>query len=272
MQSLDQNINAVCDEVRRTSLKDLNSVQLMRRFDSKFVVPESWIPELVIALEPSTHILEVDGQCFSDYENVYYETPDDLFLTDHLRGKARRMKIRTRKYSTNGLMFLEVKQRFPGGKTMKNRIDRGQSQGLVMSEEEMRFLQSHSDVAAALEPRIQGDFSRFTLVDFDRKERITVDRNLSSNLMGQEEHSLLKGMAVIEIKQPRPDRYGPAQMWLRTRRNRKGVVGRKTRISKYTMARLTCDKNIAGRTYLATHRRLQEACSWTKDLQAQSRP
>ena len=56
MQSLDQNINAVCDEVRRTSLKDLNSVQLMRRFDSKFVVPESWIPELVIALEPSTHL------------------------------------------------------------------------------------------------------------------------------------------------------------------------------------------------------------------------
>ena len=39
-------------------------------------------------------------------------------------------------------------------------------------------------------------------------------------------------------------------------------------MSKYTMARLDRDPDIAGRAYLATYRRLQDAQSWAGDLQA----
>jgi hypothetical protein len=256
----------------RTSLADLNAVQLMRRFDSKYVIPESWLSELILALSEDMHILEVEGQWDCRYQNVYYEFPDDQFLTDHLRGKARRMKIRTRSYGTNGLAFLEVKQRFPGGKTVKQRILRSEGEGLSFAQNELDFLRAFVAKPEMLEPRLEGAFQRLTLVDFKKSERITLDRSLSSNLIAQPPSALMQGLAVVEIKQTRPDRYGPAQQWFRSKTERRGLIARETSVSKYTVARLSCDDRIAGRTYLATHRRLQEACSWAKDLQAQSRP
>lgn len=256
----------------RTSLGELSAVQLMRRFDSKYVIPEFWLPELILALSDDMRILHVEGQWDCRYENVYYEFPDDQFLTDHLRGKARRMKIRTRTYGSNGLAFLEVKQRFPGGKTVKHRILRSEGAGLSFAQNELDFLRAYVAKPEMLEPRLEGAFQRLTLVDFKKSERITLDRSLSSNLIAQTPNALMPGLAVVEIKQSRPDRYGPAQQWFRSKTVRRGLIARVTSVSKYTVARLNCDDSIAGRAYLATHRRLQEACSWAKDLQAQSRP
>jgi len=272
MSTLQEQTQLAQAAIKPTSLGDLNAVQLMRRFDSKYVIPETWLPELISALANDMRILEVEGKWDCGYQNVYYEFPNDQFLTDHLRGKARRMKIRSRTYTTNGLAFLEVKQRFPGGKTVKNRILRPEGAGRVLSQSELSFLGEYVENPAALEPRLTGAFRRLTLVDFNKSERITLDRHLESGLIGQGEQMLMPGLAVVEIKQPRPDRYGPAQQWFKSKTERRGVIARETSVSKYTVARLSCDDRIAGRTYLATYRRLQEASSWAKDLQAQSRP
>ncbi|RPG80109.1 MAG: polyphosphate polymerase domain-containing protein [Crocinitomicaceae bacterium TMED114] len=268
MNTLIENLQLACDAMRRAGLERMDSVQLMRRFDAKYVVPESWLPGLVDAMKGHAHLLEVEGQWDARYDNVYYEPPGDDFLLDHLRGRSRRMKVRTRTYGSNGMSFLEVKRRFPGGRTLKDRMRRT-GEGVQLDAQEHTFLAQHVK-NMDLEPRLHGGFQRLTLVDFDRKERVTIDRGLTCGLHGEAPQSLLEGLAIIEVKQPRPDRYGPAQRWLRGKDGRQGIVGRKTRVSKYTVSRLMCDPDIAGRTYLSTYRRLQDARSWAEDLQAKT--
>ena len=46
----------------RTSLDAMEAVQLMRRFDTKYVLPESWLPDLFETMAPHAHVLEVAGQ------------------------------------------------------------------------------------------------------------------------------------------------------------------------------------------------------------------
>jgi hypothetical protein len=266
--TLTDRIAASVDEMPRTTLDALDAVQLMRRFDTKYVLPESWLPDLFASMAPHAHVLEVANQVECRYDNLYFELPGDHFLQDHLRGKARRMKVRSRTYGSNGLTFLEIKERVPGGRTEKHRVACPEGVQSELTEGQFQFVERHLNRARELEARLNGAFLRTTLVDFDRQERVTVDRRLEAGLVGQEMEPLLKGLAVIEIKQPRPDRYTPLQKWLRNLSGRKGALGRSTRMSKYTMARLARDPDIAGRAYLATYRRLQEAQSWAVDLQA----
>lgn len=266
--TLTETMASVLAAMHSTDLDALDSVQLMRRFDTKYVVPETWLPALYEVMAPHAHVLEVNGHRSSEYENLYFELPEDQFLQDHLRGKARRMKVRQRHYRSNGVVFLEVKQRLPGGRTVKDRMKRELENDAPLSPEEVSFLEQFMPSAKSLEPCLNGAFERTTLVDFNRKERITVDRGLTTGLVGRTLAPLIEGLAVIEVKQPRPDRYSPVQKWLRSQDERKGLVGRRTRMSKYTVGRMACDPDIAGRAYLATYRRLQDAISWAGDLQA----
>jgi len=246
----------------------MDSVQLMRRFDTKYVVPDIWLPALMEAMSAHAHVLSVSDELESRYSNLYFELPGDPFLQDHLRGKARRLKVRSRTYESNGMSFLEIKERQPGGRTVKHRMTRDSENPEMLSAVELAFVAPHVREENALEPRLYGSFLRTTLVDFNRKERVTIDRNLEAGKVGFPQQTLLKGLAVIEVKQPRPDRYSPVQKWLRNLDRRKGLIGRSTRMSKYTMARLDQDPDIAGRAYLATYRQLQEAQSWAAHLQA----
>ena len=57
------------------------------------------------------NILEVNNDKFSEYESLYFDQEDFKFYNDHHRGKSNRLKIRIRKYKSNGLAFLEVKKK-----------------------------------------------------------------------------------------------------------------------------------------------------------------
>jgi hypothetical protein len=268
MNTLNDRLTAAIAALPTTELGALNAVQLMRRFDTKYVVPETWLPQLMESMSGHAHVLSVEGDVECRYDNLYFELPGDRFLQDHLRGKARRMKVRKRRYASNNMAFLEVKERLPGGRTEKERIATGHGLSSSLSADEQAFLTSRVRHSEDLMPSLSGGFYRTTLVDFDRNERVTVDRTLNAAAMGGEDAPLLQGLAVIEVKQPRPDRYSPIQLWLRSLNDRKGIIGRETSMSKYTVARLARDGNIAGRAYLATYRRLINAQSWAGDLQA----
>lgn len=253
--------------IRGTDLGALESVQLMRRFDTKYVVPDHWVPGLLDALAPHVHILEVEGQRESEYGNLYFELPGDRFLQDHLRGKARRMKVRRRQYASNGQAFLEVKERLPGGRTVKERVACPADFEGPWTGETQELLARHLVLPEQLEPRLCGQFRRLTLVDFDRRERLTIDREIRAGLHGEALESLLPGLAVIEVKQTRTDHHSPVQLWLREHRGQ-GILARQTRMSKYAIGRLQCEPELTARTYLATQRRLREAISRAGDLEA----
>ena len=188
-----------------TDLGALDAVQLMRRFDTKYVVPETWLPDLIASMGDYAHVLSVDGEAECRYDNLYYELPGDRFLQDHLRGKARRMKIRKRHYTSNDLAFLEVKERLPGGRTVKERIATSSNISQPLSAEEVAFLGTRlRNAEEHIEPRLSGGFYRTTVVDFEPHR--TGDRGPQPQcrqVLGESQTPhCSKGLAVIEVKQP----------------------------------------------------------------------
>ena len=59
--TLTEDLAASVATLPRTSLDAMDAVQLMRRFDTKYVLPESWLPDLFETMAPHAHVLEVDG-------------------------------------------------------------------------------------------------------------------------------------------------------------------------------------------------------------------
>jgi hypothetical protein len=254
-------INGALEPFRRTSLDAMSELALLRRFDSKFVVPESWIPQILSGLQGSCSLLEVEGQTSTHYENLYFEWPEDGCLVDHLRGKGHRYKIRARSYSSSGVAFLEVKERMHNGRTVKHRVQRAEAVvDAALSAAERAFLKAALPHDKALTPALTSSFERITLADFERGERVTIDRQLKfEDAAGRQ--SDLCSLAVIELKQPRKTRNTPLHDVLKAwpSQERHGILGRSTRVSKYTVARLMCNPYLRRRTYGTTLRNLERA-------------
>jgi hypothetical protein len=261
MQKQFEAIQAALEPFRRTSLDAMSELALLRRFDSKFVVPESWIPQILNGLQGSCSLLEVEGESITHYENLYFEWPEDGCLVDHLRGKGHRYKIRARSYSSSGVAFLEVKERMHNGRTLKHRVQRAEaSVDPVLSAAERAFLKEALPHDRTLAPALTSSFERITLADFERGERVTIDRLLKfEDAAGR--RSDMHSLAVIELKQPRKTRNTPLHDVLKSwpSQERHGILGRSTRVSKYTVARLMCDPDLRRRTYGTTLRDLELA-------------
>ena len=89
---------------------EMDAVKLMNRVDTKFTISEKQFLEVFVDLKDEYNILEVNNDKFSEYESLYFDQEDFKFYNDHHRGKSNRLKIRIRKYKSNGLAFLEVKK------------------------------------------------------------------------------------------------------------------------------------------------------------------
>lgn len=188
------------------SLAEMDGVSLMNRTDTKFIIPQVLIPELLNEIIDDYRALEVEGKKISRYHSVYFDTPDMLYYHQHHRGKAKRVKVRMRKYVESELCFLEVKKKDKKGNTLKSRIiipDFEKENKL--NEDQRAFLEALAVPTNVLVPSIENSFSRITLVNKNLSERVTIDVNLCFN--GKE---LLQGpsggLAVIEMKQPGLDR------------------------------------------------------------------
>jgi hypothetical protein len=73
---------------KTTTLDTMADIALLKRFDSKFVVPSSWIPFILSGLESECQLLKTCGTLHTLYDNIYFDDPANICLEDHLRGKA----------------------------------------------------------------------------------------------------------------------------------------------------------------------------------------
>lgn len=187
------------------SLQEMSSVSLMNRVDTKFVTTAQKL-QLVLddALESGYRVCEIGGKRLLDYASVYYDTPDLKMYTAHRNGKKTRQKVRVRTYLVDNQTFLEVKRKSNKGRTKKKRImiphDAVMNFGAV--PEASDFLKSKSwwkpeDIT----PETTTDFSRFTLVNKEMTERVTVDLNLSFRNFRSGEEASLGDLVIIELKQ-----------------------------------------------------------------------
>lgn len=243
----------------------MDSVALMDRYDSKFLVPVDWLVPVVHDL--SEHqVLTVQGQASTSYNNLYFDTGEKRCLEDHIRGKSARFKIRIRHYDNTGVAFLEVKQRDVYGKTTKQRLERSNSSdwNAPLEDAERHFLGSLVPYADDLHPVLQSSFTRFTLVHLTTGERITFDQNLAFvNPSNHPEASAwmkpVPHLAVVEWKQPQINHQGSLIQAFRQQPGRRGPLGRALRMSKFVLGNSVIQPDRPMRSYQSALRDLRRA-------------
>ncbi len=191
------------------SLEDLTvRAELLRRFDTKYIVPLQRINDVYAALSDGTLILENDGRRTTSYVTAYFDSEHLHTYFDHLKKRRKRFKIRTRYYAepTNG--FLEIKIQMPRGQTRKARWPLDVSQAGPVLTDDHKVLLNEALQSSSYQPlshrycqTLTTTFSRTTLFDPVTLERITIDFDLLASADGASVE-LGHRHAIIEIKSP----------------------------------------------------------------------
>ena len=160
------------------ALKEMNSVSLLKRIDTKFLTTETKLLEVLPNLLDDYRILEIDENRLMNYATLYFDTEDLKSYMEHHNGKAKRQKIRMRKYIDSDLCFLEIKEKQNSGMTNKTRCTIANFE-TTLSAKSKEFIKKTTKKDLLLEPVLYNYFQRFTLVNTQRSERVTIDSCLN---------------------------------------------------------------------------------------------
>ena len=183
----------------KVTLVDLDQVKLMNRTDLKYCLHIKQLPEVLNAIKSDYLVLEINGETVFKYDNTYFDTPDNQMFICHQNGKSNRFKVRIRNYVESNLNFLEIKLKNNKGRTIKKRVVK-QEFIPEFTPTEIIFLEKVTPFSSLqLEPKIRSCFNRFTLVDKDFTQRVTID--LSPGFQNSDNKITLNNLVIIEIKQ-----------------------------------------------------------------------
>ncbi len=220
----------------KVTLPDLDKVQLMNRTDKKFCLHITQLPAVLEAIINDYSLLEIQGRTIFNYDNTYFDTPDNQMFLSHHNGKSNRLKIRIRRYVDSDLNFLEIKLKNNKGRTIKERIGK-QDFKPVFTFDEQNFLEQGTPFTwLQLQPKIRSFFNRFTLVNHQFTERVTID--ISPGFSNSEKEITLDKLVIIEIKQDKLSKESMISNALLTQR----IKGQG--ISKYCLGRALLEDNI----------------------------
>ena len=182
----------------KTTLAEMNSVSLMKRVDTKFILKESQLLEVLSKLYDDYKILQIDQERLMKYSTLYFDSQNKKCFKDHHNGKLNRYKIRMRKYLVSDICFLEIKKKNNLGITNKIRRQiKDFETDLTLDSKE--FITNSNINNIFLQPSLYNNFSRMTFVNKSEAERLTIDVDLSFSF-GAKEKKFDK-LVVIEIKQ-----------------------------------------------------------------------
>lgn len=182
----------------KTTLAEMNSVSLMKRVDTKFILKESQLLEVLSKLYDDYKILQIDQERLMKYSTLYFDSQNKKCFKDHHNGKLNRYKIRMRKYLVSDICFLEIKKKNNLGITNKIRRQIKDFETNLTTESK-EFITNSNINNLLLEPSLYNNFSRMTFVNKSEAERLTIDVDLSFSF-GAKEKKFDK-LVVIEIKQ-----------------------------------------------------------------------
>lgn len=195
-----QAVSSAVEAYEPISLKEMDSVELMNRFDTKYVFPIGALDNLLRSLKPQYRVLEVKGTRQCKYENRYFDTPQrDFFLAHHNR-KANRLKVRFRTYVDSNATFFEVKCKTNKGKTEKQRVSFSNIPEAIdpkLNDLLLRFM--NVDTIARLGPSMDNGFTRMTFVNKNLTDRLTIDTGVTFSFDNR--NADLHHMVILELKQ-----------------------------------------------------------------------
>ncbi|MCF6279929.1 MAG: polyphosphate polymerase domain-containing protein [Flavobacteriaceae bacterium] len=209
------NIKNIAKDFSSISLKEMDSVALMKRIDTKFVIRKDLLNEVLESIRNDYSVLEINNNRLMNYNSLYFDTDTKKFYYDHHNKRVRRTKIRIRKYVESDIYFLEIKQKDIKGNTIKNRIKINEFE-TDLSDNSKEFIKGVTEKDYQLNPSLWNSFKRITLVNKNAKERVTIDLNLSFSL--DEDKKSYDDLVIIELKQERYNRNSPIVKTLKKHR------------------------------------------------------
>ena len=194
----------VWEQMPTITLDEMSSIKLMNRVDTKYVMHEQQLEELLqMAVEEySVQIIGDVRAC--RYNTLYYDTADYDMYTRHHNQQLTRQKIRTRCYEESGQYFIEVKNKTNKGRTKKKRITIPASAfaDVTSNAAAEAFLREKAAYAPEeIEPALTTTFDRITLVNNAHTERLTIDANLRFGNLRKPTEGEMKGLVIVELKQ-----------------------------------------------------------------------
>lgn len=190
----------ILSSIPSIGLGELESVKLMDRTDTKYVVSSKRIPGILHQLNGDYKSLEINGIKSLPYLTKYYDTCDYYFYNQHVTSRSERCKVRFRTYQTTDTTFLEIKKHTRKNRTVKWRIESDLSRYDSFDSSAVHFLYSHiPDIPQFLKSSISNSFKRVTLACLNNNERITIDFDL---IFSDENGKVIQlpWLAIIEHK------------------------------------------------------------------------
>lgn len=232
---MNQNIKSIIETFRPISLAKMDAVSLMKRTDTKFIVPAELLPDILLAIRDDYQVLTINKNRIMTYASEYFDTENCTFYNDHHNGKASRIKVRIRNYVESGLYFLEVKLKNGKGVTNKKRIALNSFEK-DLSETSRAFIEKVTRKQFDLHATIINSFQRVTLVNTLDQERVTIDMSLS--YVKNDQTKDMGNLIVIELKQEKFDRNSSIVKCLNTLRIKPFSI------SKYCIGMLSIDPSL----------------------------
>lgn len=189
------------------ALAQLESMALMDRVDTKYLLTEAQLTGFLPALSAHYRVLEINQVRLSAYETVYFDTPDFALYRRHHDGRPNRYKVRGRRYADTNTAFMEVKFKTRLDRTLKHRVP---TRGLTttITPEVNSFLGCEIPVDPhTLLPILANSFFRLTLAGRQHPERVTIDLGLQFTRDGWT--VALPGLVVAEVKRAGAHRRSP---------------------------------------------------------------
>jgi len=203
------------------TLDEMSGIKLMNRTDTKFVTTLDQLHALLTLAQSEYRAQEVNGLRISGYYTAYFDTPDNNMYVVHQNGHVGRQKLRIRSYLDSGLNYLEVKTKNNRGRTRKKRVDMvgfdpyHPDHGIrfLRQDEQYRYYDSFLSMHLHYDPTILAEhlenrFTRITLVNKGKTERLTIDTDLRFHNLETDLKADLTGLVIIELKrdglQPSP--------------------------------------------------------------------
>ncbi|MDA3852929.1 MAG: polyphosphate polymerase domain-containing protein [Bacteroidales bacterium] len=193
-------VESVLNDMSSIDLEAMNHVKLMRRRDTKYVIPTDRLAEILELIKDDYRVFTLEGQHMQPYETVYFDTPSLKMYFEHHNRRLNRYKVRMRKYVISGESYLEIKFQNNRGETIKKRV-RADMNVEALNDANKSFLSVHSPFSFdEITPSLWNSFKRITLVSKHRPERLTIDLGLEFSEEKASDTEQLNQTCIIEVK------------------------------------------------------------------------
>lgn len=195
-------IENILQQFDTVSLKQLDSVELQNRIDTKYVLTIEQLALLLEGIMKDQYVLSINDSRIFNYKTIYYDTPDFQFYKDHHNGCVNRVKVRSREYVESKLCFFEIKRKLFGTRTDKQRI-KIPALFETIEPESYNLIQYKRLNQKPIEKKLTNYFKRITLTNKKFTERITIDLEIQFD--NEKQKIELPHIVIIEVKQGKTD-------------------------------------------------------------------